>query len=134
MTPPIVQYLWLIPGAPLAAALLIVGIGTAKRRLASGLAIFSMTISLAVSLTAFVTTLHQAPGWKGAFNFTWFVFGDQAIRIGWLLDPLSAAMVVMVTLVGLCIFVFSTGYMAEDKEYGRFFAYLSFFSAAMLAS
>jgi NADH-quinone oxidoreductase subunit L len=132
MTPPIVQYLWLIPGVPLAAALLIVGIGTAKRRLASGLAIFSMAISLVVSLTAFVTTLHQAPGWKGAFNFTWFVFGDQAIRIGWLLDPLSAAMVVMVTLVGLCIFVFSTGYMAEDKEYGRFFAYLSFFSAAML--
>src|SRR5207244_6420219 len=35
-------------------------------------------------------------------------------------------------LVGLCIFVFSIGYMAEDKNFSRFFAYLSFFSGAML--
>jgi NADH-quinone oxidoreductase subunit L len=38
----------------------------------------------------------------------------------------------MITLVGLCIFVFSVGYMAEDKNFSRFFAYLSFFSGAML--
>ena len=131
MTPQIVPYLWLIPGAPLAAAILIICIGTAKRQLASSLAIASMVVSLVVSLTAFVTTL-QAPGWKGFFNFTWFTFGDQSLRIGWLLDPLTAAMVVMITLVGLCIFIFSTGYMAGDKQYGRFFAYLAFFSAAML--
>jgi NADH-quinone oxidoreductase subunit L len=48
------------------------------------------------------------------------------------LDPLAAAMLVMITLVGLCIFVFSIGYMAEDKNFTRFFAYLSFFSGAML--
>ncbi len=41
-------------------------------------------------------------------------------------------MLVMITFVGLCIFVFSVGYMAEDKNFTRFFAYLSFFSAAML--
>ena len=41
-------------------------------------------------------------------------------------------MLVMITLVSLCIFVFSTGYMAGDKNFTRFFAYLSFFSAAML--
>src|SRR6202162_1102234 len=49
-----------------------------------------------------------------------------------MLDPLAAAMLVMITLVGLCIFVFSVGYMAGDKNFTRFFAYLSFFSAAML--
>ncbi|HEY4283296.1 MAG TPA: NADH-quinone oxidoreductase subunit L, partial [Chthoniobacterales bacterium] len=42
------------------------------------------------------------------------------------------AMLVMITTVGLCIFVFSTGYMAADRNFSRFFAYLSFFSAAML--
>src|SRR2546430_8706538 len=41
-------------------------------------------------------------------------------------------MLVMIALVGLCIFVFSIGYMAEDKNFTRFFAYLSFFSGAML--
>src|SRR5947208_4969131 len=41
-------------------------------------------------------------------------------------------MLIMITLVGLCIFVFSAGYMAEDKNFTRFFTYLSFFSAAML--
>ena len=49
-----------------------------------------------------------------------------------MLDPLAAAMLVMITFVGLCIFVFSVGYMADDKNFTRFFAYLSFFSAAML--
>src|SRR5437879_7761241 len=41
-------------------------------------------------------------------------------------------MLVMIALVGLCIFIFSIGYMAEDKDFTRFFAYFSFFSAAML--
>src|SRR2546427_13021737 len=41
-------------------------------------------------------------------------------------------MLLMISLVGLCIFVFSIGYMAEDKNFVRFFAYLSFFSGAML--
>jgi NADH-quinone oxidoreductase subunit L len=41
-------------------------------------------------------------------------------------------MLVMIALVGLCIFVFSVGYMADDKNFTRFFAYLSFFSGAML--
>ena len=49
-----------------------------------------------------------------------------------MLDPLTAAMLVMITFVGLWIFVFSIGYMAEDKNFTRFFAYLSFFTAAML--
>ena len=41
-------------------------------------------------------------------------------------------MLVMITFVSLCIFIFSVGYMAADKNFTRFFAYLSFFSAAML--
>ena len=86
---------------------------------------------LVLSILAFLQTLH-APGFRAFHNFTWFTFGEQSLGIGWVLDPLAAAMLVMITLVGLCIFVFSVGYMADDKNFTRFFAYLSFFSAAML--
>src|SRR6185369_4234279 len=95
------------------------------------LAIFGQLISLVISSVAFVTTLQTA-GFRAVHIFRWFTYGEQVLRLGWLLDPLAAAMLVMITLVGLCIFVFSTGYMAEDKNFSRFFAYLSFFSAAML--
>jgi NADH-quinone oxidoreductase subunit L len=84
-----------------------------------------------MSFFAFLPTL-QLPGFRAVQNFTWFTFGDYALRLGWLLDPLAAVMLMMITLVGLCIFVFSTGYMAGDKNFVRFFAYLSFFSGAML--
>jgi NADH-quinone oxidoreductase subunit L len=90
-----------------------------------------MLAALVLSSAAFVWTL-QTPGVRAVQNFTWFNFGDQALRLGCVLDPLAAAMLVMITLVGLCIFVFSKGYMAGDKDFTRFFAYLSFFSAAML--
>jgi NADH-quinone oxidoreductase subunit L len=132
MTPPIVHSLWLIPAAPLVASLLILGVaGSKSKGEAAALAIISQVLALVLALVAFKTTL-QTPGWRAFHNFTWFTFGDIPLRIGWLLDPLTAAMLVMITLVSLCIFIFSTGYMAEDKNFARFFAYLSFFSAAML--
>src|SRR3989449_9295368 len=84
-----------------------------------------------MSMVAFAVSM-QAPGFRAVQNFTWFTFGEQILRIGFVLDPLAAAMLMMIALVGLCIFVFSIGYMAEDKNFGRFFAYLSFFSGAML--
>ena len=86
---------------------------------------------LAISIVAFLPTL-QTHGFRAVQNFTWFTFGEQTLRLGFVLDPLAAAMLVMISLVGLCIFVFSVGYMADDKNFTRFFAYLSFFSGAML--
>ncbi len=131
MTPWIVSHLWLIPAAPLAASALIIALGGSRRGPAAGLAILGQVVALALAVAAFLPTL-QTPGWREWHNFDWFTFGDSALRIGWVLDPLTAAMCLMITLVGLCIFVFSVGYMAEDKNFARFFAYLSFFSAAML--
>src|SRR5256886_6394190 len=84
-----------------------------------------------MSVAAFLPTL-QTPDFRAVQNCTWFPFGEQILRIGFVLDPLAAAMLLMIALVGLCIFVFSVGYMADDKNFTRFFAYLSFFSGAML--
>jgi len=127
----IVTNVWLIPAVPLVASLIILSLANSRRKAAAGLAVFGQAIALTMSILAFLLTL-QSPGFRAFHNFTWFTFGEQALRIGWVLDPLAAAMLMMITLVGLCIFVFSIGYMAADKDFSRFFAYLSFFSAAML--
>ncbi len=65
-------------------------------------------------------------------NFTWFQFGNSAVDLGWILDPLSAIMAVMVCFVGLLIFIYSTGYMEHDENFTRFFCFLSLFAGAML--
>ena len=126
-----VTNLWLIPAVPLVASFFILILANSRRRTAAALAILGQIAALALSITAFLPTL-AAPGFRSVHNFTWFTFGDQALRLGWVLDPLAAAMMVMITLVGLCIFIFSVGYMGGDKNFTRFFAYLSFFSGAML--
>jgi NADH-quinone oxidoreductase subunit L len=124
-------YFWLIPLIPLAASLLILSLAGKRRTAAFAFAVAGQISALFISVAAFAWTL-QTPGARSVQNITWFTFGDQVVRIGSVLDPLAAAMLVMITLVGLCIFVFSKGYMAGDKDFSRFFAYLSFFSAAML--
>jgi NADH-quinone oxidoreductase subunit L len=131
MTRGIVTNLWLIPAAPLAASLIILSLSNSRRSAGAVLAIIGQVAALALSILAFSLTL-QTPGFRVVHNFTWFTFGEQGLRIGWVLDPLAAAMLMMIALVGLCIFIFSIGYMADDKNFTRFFAYLSFFSSAML--
>src|SRR5438045_6936805 len=114
----ITNNVWLVPAAPIVAALLIVSFGKRARLTAAAVAFLGQVVGLALSIFAFVPTLH-AHGFRAIENFTWFTFGEQSLRIGFVLDPLAAAMMVMITLVGLCIFVFSIGYMAEDKNFPR---------------
>ena len=131
MNPGIVSNLWLVPAVPFAAAVVILSLGKSRRKSAVVLAIGGQIVVLAISIVAFLPTL-QTRGFRAVQNFTWFTFGEQTLRLGFVLDPLAAAMLVMISLVSLCIFVFSVGYMADDKNFTRFFAYLSFFSGAML--
>jgi len=127
----ITSNVWLVPAVPLAASILILASGKSARRSAVAFAILGQVVALTMSIFAFVSTLHSH-SFRVVENFTWFTFGEQNLRIGFVLDPLAAAMLIMITLVGLCIFIFSIGYMAEDKNFSQFFAYLSFFSGAML--
>ena len=131
MSPWLIDHPWLIPAVPFAASLVILSLSNTHRKSAAGLAVAGQMAVLAMSALAFLPTLEMHD-FRAAHNFSWFIFGDQTLRLGFVLDPLAAAMLVMIALVGLCIFVFSIGYMAEDKNFTRFFAYLSFFSAAML--
>jgi NADH-quinone oxidoreductase subunit L len=127
--------LWLIPVFPLVAAGISALCGRARRRTSAGLAIGAMGAALAMSVLAFVATLGGSAG-EGMARSTrsvhWLGLGEASLALGWVLDPLSACMLVMVSLVGLLIFVYSTGYMAEDDNYARFFCFLSLFGAGML--
>jgi NADH-quinone oxidoreductase subunit L len=127
----VINHIWLIPIVPLVASVLILSLNNSRRSAAAAIAVTAEAIALLLALAAFLPTL-QAPGFHAIQNFTWFTFGDQALRIGFILDPLTAVMLLMITSVALCIFIFSIGYMAADKNFVRFFAYLSFFTAAML--
>ena len=127
MSAQILDRLWLIPAVPFAAAVVILSLGKSRRKSAALLAIGGQIVVLAISIVAFLPTL-ETHGFREVQNFTWFTFGEQTLRLGFVLDPLAAAMLVMISLVSLCIFVFSVGYMADDKNFTRFFAYLSFFS------
>src|SRR5260370_28085551 len=118
----ITNNVWLIPAAPIAASLLILAFGKAARRAAAAVAILGQIAALTMSIFAFVPTL-RSHGFRAIQNFTWFTFCDQSLRIGFVLDPPAASTLLMISLVGLCIFVFSIGYMADAKDFSRFFAY-----------
>jgi NADH-quinone oxidoreductase subunit L len=140
----VAQMLWLIPAVPVVASGVIALLKQPKRKTAATLAIGSLGFSLLLSLVAFV---HVLSGWvshttavrvpahdvlRETANFTWIQFGTTNVDLGWVLDPLSAVMLVMVTFVGLLIFIYSTGYMAHDENFTRFFCFLSLFAGAML--
>src|SRR5215216_6914099 len=58
--------------------------------------------------------------------------GDASITMGYYVDPVVAAMLLMVTITSTCIHLFSMGYMAHDERQSRFFSFISLFTAAML--
>ncbi|HXG48246.1 MAG TPA: proton-conducting transporter membrane subunit [Methylomirabilota bacterium] len=126
-----VANLWLIPALPLLAAGLSALMKRSSRTASASLAIGSMVLAFFLSCAGFVKTLAD-PTVRFTHNFDWFVLGETTFRLGWVLDPLTAAMLVMITLVGTLIFVFSVGYMAHDDNFTRFFTFLSLFAAAML--
>ncbi len=125
------NHLWLIPTLPLLAAGLGALAPSKDRRLAAGSAIVAMAISFVLACLALQSAL-QAPATHAVANFAWFDLGASPMRLGFLLDPLTAFMCVMVTFVGLLIFIFSLGYMQADANFKQFFCFLSLFAAAML--
>jgi len=131
----IVRNLWLIPALPALAAGLSAFAKQRNRRFAASLAIGSMGLSFLLSLWAFANTLSSIGHgeWsREVVNFPWLQYGGEWLRLGWMLDPLTAVMLVMVTFVGLLIFIYSTGYMSHDENFTRFFCFLSLFAGAML--
>ena len=136
----ITRMLWLIPAIPMVCAGLIALLKQPMRKAAAGLAIGGLLCSLLLSIAAFAHVLsawNSGAATREVVNFDWFSLGGTvanagSMQLGWVLDPLAAVMLVMVTFVGSLIFIYSTGYMAHDENFTRFFCFLSLFAGGML--
>lgn len=90
-------------------------------------------VAVAFALSAFVVLPDVLAG--NTFNgpvYTWGISGDLPMEVGFLIDPLSALMMTVVTFVSLCVHVYTIGYMRDDPGYQRFFSYIAFFTFSML--
>ena len=90
-------------------------------------------VAVAFALSAFVVLPDVLKGnhFNGAV-YTWAVSGGIPLEIGFLIDPLTAVMMVVVTFVSLMVHIYTIGYMHDDPGYQRFFSYISLFTFAML--
>src|SRR5262245_31525475 len=126
------QTLYLIvPLAPLIGALAAGLLGAViGRRGAHSVTIALMVISFGASAAVFRDVLdgHEFNGTV----YGWLVSGDVRFDIGFLIDRLSATMMVVVTFVSLAVHIYTIGYMADDPGYQRFFSYISLFTFSML--
>ena len=120
----------LIPLLPLLASALTCGVQNGRR--AAGVAIAAMLASCGLALMAFKQSWGMMPNQHTPFDIPWLTVGDTAIPFGFVLDPLTGVMAAMVTFVGLLIFIYSAGYMKDDRRMARFFCYLSLFASGML--
>ena len=122
-----------IPLLPLLAALLAGLAGKAIGRAgAAAVTIGAVAISCVLSCWVLEQMLvEQAPNFDGTV-YTWLVSDGVRMQVGFLIDRLSALMMVVVTFVSLCVHVYTIGYMEDDPGYQRFFAYISLFTFSML--
>ena len=87
-------------------------------------------VSLIASIIIFMDVLDG-----NVFNgsvYTWLITGDTTFEIGFLIDRLSAMMMVVVSLVSLMVHIYTIGYMKGDPGYQRFFSYISLFTFSMM--
>ncbi|MEI6560798.1 MAG: NADH-quinone oxidoreductase subunit L [Verrucomicrobiota bacterium] len=120
----------LVPLLPLLAAGMTALLKREQRGTSIALVIGAQAIATGISLLLLFASLKFCV--EQHSNFAWLTFGHETLRLGFLLDPLSATMAAMVSFVTLLIFIYSVGYMAHDRNATRFFTFLSLFSGAML--
>ena len=130
---------WLIPGLPLLGFFIHAFIGKKlPRGVVGGIATLVVLASFAVSVWVLIALLGQEErrAWAslipGVDNVPWIDIGKFQVYYRALIDPLSMLMCLIVTGVGGLIHLYATGYMAEDKDYSRFFTYLNLFIFFML--
>ena len=121
----------LVPLAPLAGAIIAGVFGKWLGRTWS----HRITIALvAVSFFASVAIFQDVQAGH-RFNgsvYTWLTSGDARFQVGFLIDSLTAVMMLVVTFVSLMVHIYTIGYMKEDPGYQRFFSYISLFTFSML--
>ena len=109
--------------------------GLFGRRIGRAGAHTATILGVAASCALSVHVLWQLVQGAATFNenlYTWMQVGDISVNVGFMVDKLTAMMMVVVTFVSLLVHIYTIGYMAEDDGYQRFFSYISLFTFSML--
>ncbi|ACY19725.1 proton-translocating NADH-quinone oxidoreductase, chain L [Gordonia bronchialis DSM 43247] len=126
--------LWLLPGLPLLGAVVLLIAGRGSDRWGHLLGTALALASFVLGLVMFVGMLSRSTDERAVSHtlFTWIPVAELHVDFGFQLDQLSMCFVLLITGIGSLIHVYSIGYMADDPDRRRFFAYLNLFLAAML--
>src|SRR5690606_13920245 len=122
----------LIPLSCLAGALVAGLLGWRIGRVAAH-TVTILGVAVAFALSTFVVLPDVLAGntWNGTV-YQWGASGDLPLEVGFLIDPLTAIMMTVVTFVSLMVHIYTIGYMRDDPGYQRFFSYIALFTFAML--
>ncbi len=96
------------------------------------IAIGLVAVSFVLSLKFFLAFLYGAAQPINQTLYQWASFAGIDIQVGFLVDSLTAMMMLVVTFVSLMVHIYSIGYMHDDNGYQRFFSYISLFTFSML--
>ena len=129
------DYVWLTILFPLLGVLINAFFGYRLGRRAVGMvATIAVAASFAVAVGICAALLRLAPEARSLERtlFNWIAAGNFHVEVGFLVDPLSVVMLLVVTGVGTLIHIYANGYMQHDPDYARFFTYLNLFVVGML--
>ncbi|MFA9453877.1 MAG: NADH-quinone oxidoreductase subunit L [Candidatus Aminicenantaceae bacterium] len=129
------ELFWLIPFFPALSSLLLILFGRKlPRKYIAFQACLAVFFSFALAFMSFLSLLGGGHEGHGLIKnlFAWIHSGSFKVDLSLQFDQLTAVMCLVVSGVGFLIHVYSSGYMAEDKSFARFFAYLNLFTFSML--
>nr|YP_010434285.1 NADH-plastoquinone oxidoreductase subunit 5 [Pseudalcantarea viridiflora]UTA93501.1 NADH-plastoquinone oxidoreductase subunit 5 [Pseudalcantarea viridiflora] len=131
------QYAWIIPFLPLPVTMSI-GFGlllipTATKNIRRMWAFPSvLLLSIAMVFSANLSIQQINGSFIYQYLWSWTINNDFSLEFGYLIDPLTSIMSILITTVGIMVLIYSDKYMYHDQGYLRFFAYMSFFNTSML--
>ncbi|XP_060970831.1 NAD(P)H-quinone oxidoreductase subunit 5, chloroplastic [Cannabis sativa] len=131
------QYSWIIPFIPLPVPILI-GVGlllfpTATKNLRRMWVFPSVLLLSIVMVFSIYLSIQQINNPSIYLSiWSWTINNDFSLEVGYLVDPLTSIMLILITTVGIMVLIYSDNYMSHDQGYLRFFAYMSFFNTSMV--
>nr|AEI70768.1 NADH dehydrogenase subunit 5 [Puelia olyriformis] len=131
------QYAWVIPLLPL-PVIMSMGFGlflipTATKNIRR-IWVFPSVLFLSIAMVFSVHLSIQQINGSSIYQYlwSWTINNDFSLEFGYLIDPLTSIMLILITTVGILVLIYSDDYMSHDEGYLRFFVYISFFNTSML--
>nr|YP_009451565.1 NADH-plastoquinone oxidoreductase subunit 5 [Lygeum spartum]ARQ27880.1 NADH-plastoquinone oxidoreductase subunit 5 [Lygeum spartum] len=131
------QYAWVIPLLPL-PVIMSMGFGLFfiptptknLRRIWAFPSVLLLSIAMVFSIQLSIQQIKGSSIYQ--YLWSWTINNDFSLEFGYLIDPLTSIMLILITTVGILVLIYSDSYMSHDEGYLRFFIYISFFNTSML--